>query len=330
MIPLSLHTAEKVAVFEEFGRPGGIIILDGYIYIQEKTTVFIYKLKDFTFLKSFGKEGEGPGEIKMNMFGGPLTVLPNDRGQIVITSAAKVSFFSKTGEYLKEFKVNQFDSYYPIGDKYICTSSTASEDDKAKLVLALFMADENLKKGKIIYRTDFETGANFKFVFPITPFYPDTDGDKLFIIAGIHGFAIDVFNKNGDKLYRISKKFKPRKVPSTYKKKTIDWFKADPTYQSAWDFFRQRIEFNEYFPPIYRMNTDNGRIYVFSSTMKGDQRECVVMDHRGNEVKRLFLHLPERYGMDFYDIYTIKNNYFYRLVENEDEENWELHRTKIE
>ena len=78
------------------------------------------------------------------------------------------------------------------------------------------------------------------------------------------------------------------------------------------------------------MNADNGRLYIFTSKMKDDLRECIVMDHRGKEIKRVFLFLPERYGMDFYDIFTITNNYFYRLIENVDDENWELHRTKIE
>ncbi len=61
--------AQKVAVFKEFGQPGSINIGNGCIYIQEKTTVFIYNLEDYKFVNKFGKEGEGPGELKINPFG---------------------------------------------------------------------------------------------------------------------------------------------------------------------------------------------------------------------------------------------------------------------
>ena len=54
------------------------------------------------------------------------------------------------------------------------------------------------------------------------------------------------------------------------------------------------------------------------------------MDFKGNEKKRLFLYAPELYGMDFNFIADVNSNYYYWIVENEDNETWELHREKIE
>ena len=60
--------AEKVAVFEDFGQPESIYFGNGFIYVQEKTTIFVYNPKDYQLVSKFGKEGEGPGEIKKNPF----------------------------------------------------------------------------------------------------------------------------------------------------------------------------------------------------------------------------------------------------------------------
>jgi hypothetical protein len=64
--------AKKVAAFAEFGQPASFNIGNGYIYVQEKTTIFVYDLKNYQLVTKFGKEGEGPGEFKINFFSGSM------------------------------------------------------------------------------------------------------------------------------------------------------------------------------------------------------------------------------------------------------------------
>ena len=323
LLMLSPLQAKKVAVFDEFGQPASINVGNGFIYVQEKTSIFVYSLKDYQFVTKFGKEGEGPGELKINPFGGPMIIEPyNDK--VYITSMGKLSIYSKTGEFIKEYKVNPFDSFYPFGSKYVCLSTTPKDKDSQEVVLALFIADENFKKDKLIYKSDFEVGPNFKWDFPITPFYPDTDGDKLFVIAGIQGFAIDAFDQNGEKLYTIKKDYNRIKIPSSYKDETLKWFKKAPNFKELYEFFKARISFKDYYPPIYAMYADNGVLYVLTNKLDKDQRECIVMDLKGNEKKTVYLPVPENYGMDYSFHFTIKDNFFYKLEENIDEETWEL------
>jgi hypothetical protein len=320
--------AKKVAVFDEFGQPVSINVGNGCIYVQEKTNIFVYKLENYQFVAKFGKEGEGPGELKINPFGAPMTVdTYNDK--VYITSLGKLSIFSKTGEHIKEYKVNANDNFYPFGKKYVCLSTAPKDKNSQELVLALFLADENFKKDKIIYKSDFEVGPNLRWEFPITPFYPDVDGDKLFVIAGIQGFAIDAFDQNGEKLYTIKRDYKRIKIPSSYKDETLKWFKKAPNFKEFYEFFKTRISFKTYYPPIYGMYADNGTIFVLTNKLDKDQRECIVMDLKGNEKKRVYLPVPENYGMDFSFHFTIKDNDFYKLEENIDEETWELIRIEI-
>jgi hypothetical protein len=326
LLLLSLQ-AEKVAVFEEFHQPGGINIGNGCIYIQEKTTVFIYNLEDYKFVNKFGKEGEGPGELKINPFWFPMIVFPANN-KVYISSLAKLAIFSKTGEYINEYKVNPTDVYWPFGEKYICLTTTPIQENSQKIVLAFFLANENFKKVKVIYKTDFELNQNSKIEFPITPFELSIDKDKLYVTAGIHGFAIDAFDQKGEKMYRIKKDYKRLKIPSSYKEKTLQWFQKDPHFKHL-NELQSRIGFKDYYPPIHSMIANYGKLYVMTNKIEKDQRECIVMDLQGNEIKRIYLPIPEQYGLDSNVYFTIRDNYFYKLEENMNNENWELYRIKI-
>jgi|GEM_PF-2856572 len=57
---------DRVIPLPEVTRPNGSIQFSkNYLYITQKENVLIYDLKDFQFLRSFGKKGEGPGEFHL-------------------------------------------------------------------------------------------------------------------------------------------------------------------------------------------------------------------------------------------------------------------------
>jgi len=320
--------AQKVAVFKEANKPDSINIGNGYIYIQEKTTIFIYNLNNYKFVKQFGKEGEGPGELKINPFGAPMILTPH-KDKVYISSLSKLSIFTKTGEYIKEYGFSSMDTYFPFGEKYVCFSTAPKEENSRNAVLAFFLAGKNLKKERVIYKSDFEVSQNTKINFPITPFDPYIDGDKLYVIDGIEGFAINVYNHQGKKINRIKKDYKQLKIPSAYREKTFTWFKQNPNYKQLFELLKNRISFKKYYPPIYSINVDKGKIFVTTNALVNDKRECIVMDLKGNEIKRVYLPIPEQYGMNFKILFAIKNNTFYMIEENMANETWELHRIKL-
>lgn len=318
--------AEKVAVLDEVNKPDYISIGNGYIYIQEKTSIYIYDLKDFKFVKKFGKEGEGPREFKINPYGGPMVTYPFEN-KLVISSMAKVSIFTREGEFIKEYKVDPFEGYTPFGKNYVCFG-TGQDKDK-RTVLTLYLTDAQFKKQKILYQSDFTVGQSFEFNFPLTTFDPDIYREKIYIAAGKEGFCIDVFDKEGKKLYRIKKEHQPIKVRDDHEKKTREWFERSATWRQIYPMFKDRFSFKKYYPAIYQMHVNDDHIYVLTNKIKGINRECVVMDLKGNEKKRLFLPAPELFGMEFLPEFTFHNGSFYILLENEDEEVIELHKTKI-
>ncbi|MCP4213127.1 MAG: hypothetical protein GY765_00655 [bacterium] len=62
--------ATKTVPMPELMNPGNIFVDNTQLYIVERATVIIYKKKDLTLVKKFGKEGEGPAEFKTNSASG--------------------------------------------------------------------------------------------------------------------------------------------------------------------------------------------------------------------------------------------------------------------
>jgi hypothetical protein len=83
------------------------------------------------------------------------------------------------------------------------------------------------------------------------------------------------------------------------------------------------------------MFVQDDRIYIINfKTQKGDigdkdESECIVMDLKGNEQKRVFVPYQEMLGMEYFYKSDIYKGAFYVIVENEDEETWEIHKIDI-
>ena len=324
-IPLS---AEKVSILEEVNKPETIEFGSGNIYILEGTSVYIYDETTYKYRGKFGKEGEGPGEIKKAQFGGPLTMLSN-KDKVIISSLGKYSIFSKDGKFEKEIKISPFDSFYPFGDQFICFSTYSTGENK--LNLAVYMADKDLKRDKKpLVVSDIMVGPNFKFLFPFTAFAPIPHKDKLYIAPDPMKFAIDVYDMDAKKIKTINKEYKRKKIPSEYREKTNHWFKNDRNWKTIYDIYKNRITFREYYPPIMVVLVKNDKIYVFTFNFdKNGDRECIIMDLDGKELKRVYLPIRESYGMDFAYPYNIHKDHFYIIMEDIDEEIWELHKIKL-
>ena len=60
--------AKRVTIFKELLKPNRIYLDQDRIYITERTKVFVYSLKDYKLINTFGKQGEGPGEFKIPLY----------------------------------------------------------------------------------------------------------------------------------------------------------------------------------------------------------------------------------------------------------------------
>ncbi|MEN8154668.1 MAG: hypothetical protein ABFR75_11665 [Acidobacteriota bacterium] len=317
-----LAQGKVVASLEEISQPKMMSLSKDYLLITEGSSIFVYSMKDFSLVKKFGKEGEGPKEFKVSPFGPPM-IAYFYKGNIFVSSNSKISYFTAKGEFIKEMRTMPFIVFRPFHDLYVATGTTVN--DKKETVLTVNIHNQKLEKVREIYQSDMSVGPNASFSYPMNTFNFEPYKDNLYLVRGKDGFVIDVMTKEGKKLYTIKKDYEEIKVTKEYRDKTFQNFKTDPNFKQFFDYFKQRIKFKDTYPAIQDIRVTDDRIYVTTFKKKNMETECIILDLKGNEVKRVFVPYPELYGMDYLPEYDIYNKKFYILIENDDDEVWELH-----
>lgn len=262
-------------------------------------------------------------------FGGPILILPVN-GKVIVSSMGKLSTYSADGKFLNERKINVFDTFYPFGDGYICMTVHTREDQVQ--VLAIYLADKDLQKGeKPIIISKVEVGQNASFLFPFTAFFPIPCHDKLYIAPDPEAFDIDIHDQNGKKINTLQLDYTPIAIDAGYKQKTENWFQNDARWKNIYPFFKDNINYRKYYPPVHAIIAGSDRLYVSTHRFNDKGwRECIILTLEGKEIKRVFLPIPETYGMDFSAPFNFHDRCFYTLVDNPDEEIWELHKISLD
>ena len=134
-----------------------------------------------------------------------------------------------------------------------------------------------------------------------------------------------MFDKNGNELYTVDAKLEPLKFTAADKDRYVKWFTRTPqqkqTYEKSKSFFR----FPKYFPPIRMFHVADNKIYILTFKEKDNKNECVILASDGTFIKRAWLPVGPFEESVIPLLYTIKNDKLYRIVENEESEQWELH-----
>jgi hypothetical protein len=316
----SLIHAKKIANFPGINKPYRFEVYDNDIYIGEKSSISIYSLKDFTLIKKFGRRGEGPGEFKA------LPMFKIFSNYIVVNNFTKWLLFSRKGEFIEEKRDTLFKLFlYPVGSNYVATTLDPNPKIKnAPRVVSLL--DKNLEPIKEIFRKVPKGKGKRRRREMIRDFYKyRVYEDKIFLGDTSKGFFIEVFNSNGNKLYEIKKKYQPLKVTEKYKKDKLKREKESNDFVSnTMRKLKYKYKFRDYFPAFRDLRVKDGKIYVFTDKSIEDQGEVIVMDLKGNILKKTFVsRAPWR-------LYSISNDRYYFLKDNLEKEEWELFAEDIQ
>jgi len=333
----------KVGTLPEVMRPDNITIFGNELYIVEGATIYVYSLTDVSLIRKFGKAGEGPGELRATPFFPTRITVSSD--YILGETRSKLVYFSKDGKLIKEKRKpnNLVMGFIPIGKNFVATRMHQEED---KLIYnCTRVYDSDLKEIKELYRQKWvQQGIQPPAIklYMIMDFtnYRVYD-DKIFIEESAKGFVIEVFDKNGNKLYQINRDYEKIKVTGEHEEKIINRFKEDPVIkiqadqQGGWNEIKKffTMIFPDTFPPIQDIGISNGKLYVQTYKVVNNKEEYLVMDLKGKFIKRVFI--PKFVGTPIMAkilgtrLSTIDNDRMYYLQENIDEEEWELHAEEI-
>ncbi|MCK5004554.1 MAG: hypothetical protein KAS21_05675 [Candidatus Aminicenantes bacterium] len=309
---------EVVTSFPDLLKPTGLVIDNNNLYVTEDITIYIFSLKDFKLIKKFGKKGEGPQEF--NRFAA-ITPL---KDKLLINSMSKISYFTKDGEYINEIKVKGGFSflYQPLGDKYV--GRGISNKDNTRYV-SINLYDKDLNKIKTLLNQ--EDGAQFsKGVIKVlnSSLNYMTFNDKLYLVNGSE-FEIKVFDSSAKEIMTIKRDYKRAKFTEENVQSVHDEIKNDPRQKQFYDAIKKMLVFPKEWPAIASVFERDNIIYV--STFKSKDKtkyEFLLFDENGKFIHSMFIPLKFQTALRPYPM-SIKNGKLYQLIENEDEEEWELH-----
>ncbi len=296
--------AEEIGLMRGLLNPSRLAIYEEKIFVSDSCKIKIYSKKDLTLVREIGRKGEGPGEFDNDPRIVPL------RDFIFAQTIKKISWFSRDGILLKEAKLPFIAlKVMPVKENIVVLKQ---EMEGSEISFFINLCNLDLKQIKNISKIKFQFIPQKVNPFRAVINFDISEGR---IIAGnADQGEFRIFDEKGYELKVIKGEFPRVKVGNEFKNKMLKRFKEANLPVDI------KIEFPEEFPYFQTFWAENGRIYVQTFKWEKEKILFILIDMNGKEIKRTFL--PEA------EIYTIKDNFYYWLELNENEE-YVLHRQKF-
>jgi len=230
-----------------------------YLWTQRSPENFIFKFdKNGNFLKSFGRVGQGPGEMQF-----VVGVSINRDDEIMITESrrSKLITLDTDGIFVDEKSISNYISMViPLcNEKYLAGFYEYSpEAEYNHSLMVLYSSDferikelDRAKRENIILAKSIE-GVSHGRVMGITP-------SNIYLGYSGRGYEIWVYDLEGNFQRKIRKDYLPVPVTEEYKKKYLK------RYERAPDEIRKKIYFPKHQPPFQMgFSDDEGRLFVMT------------------------------------------------------------------
>jgi len=319
MFQTAVNAQETLTInLDELDNPQYLTANQNFLLITDNHTVKMYGMKHFKLIKTIGKKGEGPGEFISLSYPQILS------DSIMISSENKVSFFDFSGNLIKEKKTKSLRPIIKkINDKYV-TDSIQREKNDFYISYNIYNPDFSMKtvffKGKWMIHM-----GGKRDLFEI--YFFDVYYNKI-IFAHREGFDIEILNENGKTLHSI--KLSPTRIPFTTR--DMDYIIKDMESNTKNKGYVQYIKNQTikpvYFPDIRTCRVADGKIYVVTYLKQKGRSECLIFNLEGRQLKRVFIPLRDTSAIRM-PPFTIHNDRLFQLIEDVDNEQWNLVIDKI-
>ncbi|OGD27499.1 MAG: hypothetical protein A2028_01410 [Candidatus Aminicenantes bacterium RBG_19FT_COMBO_59_29] len=324
VLVLSARTAsaELVAKLPQVMNPFFLTIADGRIYVvEDSVAVHIYTLdpKGVSFVKTFGRKGQGPGE-----FDYIYTIRPF-KDHLDIPGSHKLARFSLDGDYISEVAVTVGvfkGAVYRLGDGYVARDLNFDEKGSTTTI-RLYDKDFKLVK-EIGARTASEGLTKINLVADY--FAPRVAGDRLYVIDAAEDSVVTVYDRNGVPQKEIRLPLEPLKMTDALKAAVIKPLKESWTGPTRWEDFEKRLFFPNQTPGLDHFEVLDGKLVARTYNYRQDKVEFALLDEQGRELRRLDLPFTGRLSNGI--LFCFYQGRYYYLRENPEEEVWELHAEK--
>jgi len=325
----TLLIADGQGLLPEIGRPELLEISGEYLFLVEGATVYQYRLENFSFVRSFGKAGEGPGELKV--VPSIVNYLIPLKKTILVVSMDKAIEFSHQGEVVREFKIPQFTNYiYPMGKDFLTMRFNPGRERIPDMEVAL--ADGEFKPRQVLYSQKLSGGRNLmNLTFDGVNIVVNSRG--IFVDQSPEGFVIARFDPTGKSVGNIRIPMKPVAFSAAHEKAAIERIKSNPEIKRiGWENIRPAIKIvhDDYVPLIQDLTAENENLWVMGAERRSGKVLFMRLDLDGKLDRKLFLPAPLDTGFANQifgrpaRFYRFHGNRYYYLRENIDEECWQI------
>jgi hypothetical protein len=285
---------------------------------------FIYKF-DLAgrFLSSFGRKGEGPGELQV-----PIFQKISGNGELTIPDSGKrkMFVFDREGKLLSETPIKP--RLRPVTDRLVTLDNTHflyrrvdfdTTRPVAKIAYVFSIVDREYSEIKELDRIPVEDSDIVAKVRYPPPFIRwALSGDRIYLANDERGYEIRAYNFNGELVRRIRKEGPPIKYPENMKQ---DVLKNIDTPSLA--FLKTKIMFADPAPPLQHLWVDDvGRLYAVTYEQGVRPGEFLIDIFESDGVFMGQMSLNIQAGMDLFarapriDSWTVmKDNRLYCLRE---------------
>lgn len=333
LLLFSIMPAECLGPLEGILNPSSMKINQNRLYVLEGQTIHMFGLDDLKRLGHFGREGEGPGEIKKSAFYACDFFFLKDN--ILVDSLDKLLFFSRKGQFVGEQKkrVVLGMEVKPVGKNYVVKALDRSDGKTEYHTISIY--NDRFEKRREIFRQKSPVQLTSTDMVPDPPFFCVIE-DRIFIDDSRQGMAIKIFDREGVFQGTIEKSFQPVPVTDLDRKRIMEDYKSDPLVRSiGFENLKNRIKFNfaSRFPPIQSLHAFEGLLCLETPVRKKNKQKFLFMTPEGKTVAEIWVpSLPIQRGIGVLNgtsdcFYAKSGEYFYYILEID--ETWTLNRIPL-
>jgi hypothetical protein len=311
--------ARRVALLNEIAYPRMITVDNSRLYVSDQCSVFVYSLKNYKLLNRLGQKGEGPGEFKSNP---AIQVLES---KLLLSSLEKICYFSKTGEYINEKRnPDFFTEVYQVG---IAFAALKWDVDRKGTSTSIWIYNDQLQASKLLYQSPQNPHPKendpVKLVSPRLKLI--CHKDRIYLLPKTKDFYIEVYDTQGKQISIIKRDYEQIKITEQHKLKLKKVFWSIPSVMRNLSYHKKReYLFPEYFNAINDFYISDKTLYIKTFSIKNEKEEYILLNLDGKYLEKVYLPEAAR------NYFAFKNNRFYYITENIDEEAWEFHMVDME
>ncbi len=262
------------------------------------------------FVTSFGRMGEGPGEIAR---GYNLNVSTED--EIIISDPARrINYFDRNGDFKRYVKLEpNIDFTQDLENGNYLVQKLILHPDAEYAEWARCICDNKFVEIKELdryKRAHYQIGV--KQGCPFHNFVHFVSGEKIYVGNTENGYEIRKYDLEGNLERRIKKEYRPVLV-SEEKKKELEKDLGGPKRTKG-------IFFHKYYPPFqYFFIDDEGNLFVMTYEEGENPGEYMydVFNSEGIFILRVSLRNFFMYNLFNWQFATAKNKYLYCIREKD-------------